>query len=106
MENRSKLPNALFRWRKNELKKLSLKTRWRVLKVLRYINIKDAKNFEYTVYLEDALQHKFSSLSVSYPRENYSRHFSSTSCDDNEINKLILFCDNVAVILETLHRSF
>lgn len=27
--------------------------RWRVLKVSRYINIKDAKNFEYTSYFED-----------------------------------------------------
>lgn len=41
-------------------------------------------------HLEDALQRKFFSLSASYPRKNYSPHFSSPSRDDNEINKLIL----------------
>lgn len=59
--------------------------RWRVLKVLRYINIKDAKNFEYTSHPEDAVQHKFSLLSISYPRKNYSYHLFPTYNDNNKI---------------------
>lgn len=36
------------------------------------------------------VEQKFSSLSATYPRKNYSLHFSSENRDDNEINKLIL----------------
>lgn len=51
------------------IEKALLNTRWRVLKVSRYINIKDAKNFEYTSHSEDAVEQKFFSLSATYPRE-------------------------------------